>query len=242
MTVYKVLYVLTYVIQIIFVPLFLKAAWPKRCTKSLIFKMICATTFICAALLSIKISGNNTFYAKLILAALAFSWLGDLLLHINDEAIMFLLGAMSFLVGHIFYVSAYFHVQNRLFEDLPFLSVWEIVAIIALLTVAGIVLLGILKLKMGFMLIPLSIYGTMLVTMFVKATSLGIHIINSGLTNATVLGAIFISGSLLFVVSDATLAVLSFDDERKTFKLKCVNIVTYFAAQMLLGSTILFIA
>ena len=51
--------------------------------------------------------------------------------------------------------------------------------------------------------------------------------------------AVLIVGSLCFVLSDATLAMLNFGP-KKTFPLKCFNIGTYYAAQVLLASTILF--
>jgi hypothetical protein len=50
---------------------------------------------------------------------------------------------------------------------------------------------------------------------------------------------VLIVGSLCFVLSDATLGMLNFGP-KKTFPLKCFNIGTYYAAQVLLASTILF--
>ena len=103
----KILYCLCIVLQIIFVPLFLKAQWPGICRKSLFFKMICATSFLSMGVLSINIVGDKSTYAIIMLVGLVFGWLGDLFLHLNDTAKSFAIGFCSFLVGHIVYITAY---------------------------------------------------------------------------------------------------------------------------------------
>ena len=66
----KMLFVLCIIIEIIFVPLFLKAQWPGICRKSLFFKMICATAFVCAGVLCMNIAGNKSVYAIMMLVGL----------------------------------------------------------------------------------------------------------------------------------------------------------------------------
>ena len=241
MIVYKILYAVTLIIQLIFVPKFLKAAWPDICSKSRTYKMICSTAFICTGLASIQISGNSGAYAKFIMIALIFSWFGDLFLHIDDSVKFFIFGALSFLIGHIFYIKAYLNAQNNLLGSSTLLSTAEIISIAAVLLVVSLILFVALKLRPGVLTAPISIYAVALCTMFVKAVFLSIGIIRAGssVENGTAAALLLTVGAALFVVSDATLAVITCDEKRDTFKLKVVNIATYFAAQVLLASTIM---
>ncbi len=243
MLVYKILYGISLIIQFIFVPKFLKAAWPGICTKSRIYKMICSSAFICTGLAAIQISGNSGPYAKFIMIALVFSWFGDLFLHINDSATFFVIGAFSFLVGHVFYIRAYRHAQLKLFGDSPLFTKAELITIAAFLAVMALIMFAALKLRPKALTAPISIYAAVLCSMFIKAVFLGVSILRAGspIENGAILASLLIVGAALFVISDATLAVITCDEKRATFRLKVVNIVTYFASQVLLASTIMFI-
>ena len=47
--------------------------------------------------------------------------------------------------------------------------------------------------------------------------------------------------ALLFLLSDATLAVLLFGGQAKNRPLKIFNILTYYSGQVLIGSSIMFV-
>jgi hypothetical protein len=85
------------------------------------------------------------------------------------------------------------------------------------------------------------VYTGVLVLMFLKATSLGLNYMLSGGENGLWALLTLALGSLFFLLSDATIGVLMFGGQKKNRPLKIFNIVTYFAGQMLLASSILFI-
>ena len=214
MTGYRILMAITILLLAGVVPFFLKAGWPKKTKKSLLLKMICSTLFILVGVLSILLAGRFSHYALWILCGLGFSWLGDFFLHVSSKMLYFLLGLFSFLTAHIFYVVAFCTALQKTFPEAGFFNPYEC------LCIAAVVIIG-------------------LVTMMVKASSLGIRCLIAGTPLCGAAAAVLIVGSLCFVLSDATLAMLNFGP-KKTFPLKCFNIGTYYAAQVLLASTILF--
>jgi hypothetical protein len=118
----------------------------------------------------------------------------------------------------------------------------EVGAVIVL--VIGALIVGI-KLKMSMPMVILKIgigvYFIILATMFVKASSLGINYMLSGAPYGLITFLVLFVGSLSFLVSDVLIGVILFAGKKKNYPLKIVNIVTYFVAQVLLASSILFI-
>ena len=85
--------------------------------------IICLMTFFVLQLRNIQSS-----LKKWIIAALFFSWLGDvLLLFQDDQSLFFLMGLSSFLIAHIFYI-LFFHFI-RVKENVK--SRWYLVLIVA---------------------------------------------------------------------------------------------------------------
>lgn len=237
-----VLFAVCVVIEIIFTPLFLKAQWPKACFRSLVLKMICATAFVCIGVLSVFISGNRSTYAVMMLVGLAFGWLGDYFLHAKTTNTYFVIGFCSFLMGHIVYIAAYIRAIPIISPDYNMLNFLEIAGAIVLLAVsffAG------KKFKINFSMKILKygvlLYAVILITMFIKATVLGYNYYLTGADNGVIAFLILFTGSLFFLLSDATIAILMFGGQSKNKPLKVFNIVTYFAGQALLASSILFI-
>ena len=91
-------------------------------------------------------------------------------------------------------------------------------------------------LKLGVMA-----YSAILCVMLLKATSLGINFALSGGKYGILAAVVLSLGALLFMLSDGTIGILMFGGQKKNKPLKVFNIVTYFAGQMLLASSILFI-
>ncbi len=67
------------------------------------FKMLASTGFIAIAL---SVGAMSSSYGKIVLAALALSWLGDLLLTFTSRS-AFLGGLVAFLLGHVAYSVAF---------------------------------------------------------------------------------------------------------------------------------------
>ena len=84
-------------------------------------------------------------------------------------------------------------------------------------------------------------YTAILITMFIKASALGITYYKTGAENGWIALIVLVLGSLCFTLSDATIGLLMFAGKKKNKPLKVFNIVTYFAGQTLLASSILFI-
>jgi uncharacterized membrane protein YhhN len=67
-------------------------------------KLVAASAYIAAA---ISLGAAGTEFGRVLLAGMAFCWLGDLLLVSNNRQILFLAGLVSFLLGHIAYIGAF---------------------------------------------------------------------------------------------------------------------------------------
>lgn len=235
-----ILFALCFIAQCFSTPIFLKLSWPNRTIKSLTAKMVCATLFVAVGFLSAIISGNTSLYAKSMMLGLICGWVGDFFLH-SDKNLYFAIGFISFLAGHIVYIKSYVRALDT-FEDYTQFNVIEITALVALI-ILSIFLYKKYKLDFStkFLQGTVFVYAVVLITMFIKATALGIEYMLSGAENGIIAVIVLSLGSLLFVMSDATIGILLFGGQKKNKPLKIFNIVTYFAGQMLLATSILFV-
>ncbi len=246
--IWKILFAVVVAAEFVFVPLFLKYSWPEKCWKSFGFKMICSALFFSAGLLAMKISGHSAStspYTKLVLWGLFFGWLGDMFLHlITDKIWVFGLGLFAFLGGHIFYIFAFQKAIAKTYPDRGFLEWYEILAVAVLI---GLILLyATIKKKQGklaagkiYMVIPVVLYAVTISTMLAKAFRLCVGEWLYGMNEH--IAALFVTvalGAVLFVLSDGSLGMILFAGQKKNRPLKIFNIATYFAAQILLASSI----
>lgn len=67
-------------------------------------KLVAASSYIGAAL---ALGALGTEYGRFVLAAMAFCWVGDLLLVSRNNRLLFLAGLVSFLLGHLGYMGAF---------------------------------------------------------------------------------------------------------------------------------------
>ncbi|HWC53068.1 MAG TPA: lysoplasmalogenase [Chitinophagaceae bacterium] len=136
----------------------------------------------------------NDTLKKWILAALFFSWVGDVLLMLQgNDQLFFLLGLSSFLLAHIFYI-IFFH-NIRLRENIK--SLWLLLFIVV---VYYAVLITLLSPYLGTMKLPVRVYGIFISFMFMLA----MHMLFIKNKSA---GRLMMIGALFFVVSDSTLAI-----------------------------------
>ena len=233
-------FALCFIVQCFSTPLFLKLIWPNRSMKSLAAKMLCATLFLAVAVLSIKISGNKSDFAYTMLLGIVFGWIGDFFLH-SERNSFFVIGFISFMAGHIAYITAYVRALNT-FEGYNHFNLIEVSAL-GLLLIISVYTFKRFKFEfsMKALKIGVIIYSAVLCTMFLKATSLGVKFALSGGEYGAVAAIALTLGSLFFLLSDGTIGVLMFGGQKKNKPLKAFNIITYFAGQMLLASSILFI-
>ena len=240
---YKILFALVILAEFYTVPMFLKYYWPKKCKQSLMYKMISATLFVLCGVLAMKISGNNTSYASLMVWGLVFGWLGDLLLHsLKDKTIHFVLGVVAFLLGHVFYIAAFHHALKTLNPEARLYTWYEfLILVVVMFFVCLYVAAKKYYQKKGPMVIGLLAYGAFLVAMVIKACLYLYAEWDYGISDYMV-PAIFTVGigSLFFLFSDASLGLILMDDEVKR-PMRIFNIITYFIAQILLAASILFV-
>ena len=233
-----VLIVLFSVVCLGVMPFFLIEQRKKVSAKSLLLKMICASLFLAVGLFAYKSAGGST-YAKYMLLGLALSWVGDLGLHTWGKVapVCKAVGTLSFLSAHVAYLTAYHERIQALSPDTRFFIPTMLIPILIGMAVYLLIII-LTGTKLSVLMLPLSVYIFVLMLMCVKAIQLAHLSVGS-----SVFGAILLSiGSLFFLLSDTSLGLLMFNKKiKQSFPTKIFNIATYFVAQLMLASTILFI-
>ena len=144
-----------------------------------------------------QIVNINSGLKKWILAALFFSWTGDvLLLFQQNNSVFFLLGLSAFLIAHIFYII--FFNRVRVNESVHG-NVWLLLIVVIYYSS----LISLLYSHLGGMKLPVLVYGIVISWMFMLA----MHMLF--IKNKTA-GKWMMTGALLFVISDSLLAVNKF--------------------------------
>ena len=157
-------------------------------------------------------------YGRWVLAALVFSWLGDVLLIPKDARRAFLAGLVSFLLGHLLYAVAF----SRLGLDGGWLAAGAVFVAIA----ATVALRWLMPHVEGPMIWPVRAYVVVISAMVVAA---------AGATGETGI-ALVLAGALLFYVSDLAVARERF--VAKTFTNKLWGLPTYYGGQVLLALSV----
>lgn len=244
----KVLLIICYILFFIFVPLYDKAYWPEPTKKSLSCKMVAATAFVGIGILGALINDTPSQYASLMLVGLLLGWFGDLFMHIphppnNPRMSVVYIGAAGFLVGHIFYVTAFVKASASLTTNYNFFTIPEITAFFVLFVTFALMLKPVFKFeyKNLFMQIALYIYSMFLIVMLIKSVMFGITYYMSGAENGIIGMLILVIGGILFFVSDLTLGLRLLGSAKGNKKVKTLSLYTYFFAQLLLSTSILFI-
>lgn len=217
--------------QFVLTPIFIKAQRPGRNLKTLCIKILCSSMFLLAGIVSVFYAAEITQYKKLMLCGLALGFLGDILLHIKSK-IFNGLGFFSFLIGHIFYIFA-FDIGRE--KDRRFITGSEIAVVCAMMAVFAFVVI-LFKIDLKFAVIPCIIYGLVITFMTVKCFEFGsLTFVNGGI-NSRINSLMLMCGSALFLLSDASIAPLVFDDKyRHNYPLKKFNLWTYYIGQLLIA-------
>lgn len=219
---------LAWVLQAIFVPLFIRSGWPKTKRSSLFIKMVCSTVFVLFGLYVLQFGQNKT-YGMQIFIGLICGWVGDIFLTMGPffpegnkriENTITILGGLAFFAGHILYIVAFFSVSEK--KTALFLILYFVTLAIE------IVLKQILRLKMGGMTIPILVYAMMVTLMFTSGVVAGL---SAGIPALCV-------GAGLFLLSDLTLGVKTFSPKFNTLPVRILYLTAYYVAQMLLVHSI----
>ena len=134
---------------------------------------------------------------KWVIAALVFSWIGDVLLMAEPyDSKFFIFGLVSFLIAHICYID-FFQVVKRKEKVRTYL-----LFVIPVITYY-LALVGLLYSHLGVLKIPVIIYGAVISTML----ALALHMFFIKYKDA---GIMMLVGAVLFILSDSVLAINKF--------------------------------
>ncbi len=165
-------------------------SWLQYLTKPLLMPVLC--WLLLSA--DIRLSGN-----KLVLAALVFSWAGDILLMFeNGNPLFFIGGLVCFLTTHILYI-IYFLNTGPAAGSLLKRQPWWAVAVAAY----AVLLVWLLYPHLKEMKLPVMVYATVISVMLLAA----IHVYPR---LSKIAGMLFITGAVFFVCSDSLLAINKF--------------------------------
>ena len=169
-------------------------------------------------------------YAALLVAGLVFGAAGDVLLQLMDcrpreKEKFFRAGLGAFLLGHLFYIVA--------FGMLGGASLWAVLGAAALFALLFCLQFP-LRLDLGAQKLPVYLYAAVISLMAAFAVGAAGAAGAAGAGGRGVLAAL---AGLLFVVSDAILALIFFSPLKKK-RLPAWNLITYYAAQILLALSI----
>jgi len=165
---------------------------------------------------------NSKSLNKLFVAGLFFSFLGDVLL-LGTGELYFILGLLFFLIAHVFYILMVLKLLKKtqisqiLIASVPYLLVF-------------IALINVLYSGLGEMKIPVIVYA-ITISVF-GMTSLILFLQNK--TNTTFL---LVLGVLIFITSDAVLALNMFYEKQTFYPL--LIMLTYVIAQFLICKFVL---
>lgn len=164
---------------------------------------------------------------KILLTALLFSWIGDVILlftHISE--IYFILGLVAFLISHIIYCLL-FNKQNK--EKIKRNTIIFIIG--GILTATYLVgMLSVLLPALGDLKIPVIVYASVISIMFLFAY-------NGLLVWKKPANQYVFSGALFFIISDSVLALNKFHTPIQ--KSSFIIMLTYLVAQYLIVTGIL---
>ncbi len=136
---------------------------------------------------------------KIMLVALFFSWMGDVLLMFESRhALFFIFGLVCFLTTHILYIIYFLSITS---ENISLLKKYPL--FIALVAAYGVSLVWLLFPHLAGLKIPVMVYAAVICTMLLCSLHI-FHKVNST-TNI-----LYVSGALFFVLSDSLLAVNKF--------------------------------
>ena len=152
---------------------------------------------------------------------LVFAWFGDLLL-MGDGDLLFMGGIGAFLLMQVCYLVAFTRVPGP-----GLVRAWKIAALPYLLL--WIVLNVVVGSGVGALRIPVIIYSAVLVTMAIAALDLVLRVPRP-------LGWRVMSGALLFVLSDALIAMTAFGPLDSSNAMDVVIMTTYIAAQAMIAT------
>ena len=235
---FKAVALVCFIAQIFAVRHYIKIMYPTLGWNTLLSKLLCSSLFTAVAVLGI-FDGGMTVFSKFMLVGFICSLLGDGFLHMYPKLgsvyVNYALGGLSFLAGHIFFITAILMPNILVFRSSTPRMIIQIA--LAVLLDAAVMIFLCRKMKLGRFLLPVAVYGLVLMFMVVNAFSLGISAASESVRGAAAMTLTLGLGSACFAASDIVLAT-DFFSVGKDIKKKKANIILYYSGQMLMAASL----
>ena len=174
-------------------------------------------------------AGDGSHLAKLVLAGLILGCIADILLNLRwvfkeKGKLIFLVGILVFLSGHIVYLAAI----------LPMAQSWVICFVIGIILTAGLMKWIFTKItaEKAFKIFGVFYIGAIVLMNCVAISNL--------VTVPSAFTALFAAGAALFLISDIVLILNTFGPESK-FSLRITNLSLYYLGQLLIALSLLYL-
>lgn len=174
-------------------------------------------------------AGDGSHLAKLVLAGLILGCVADVLLNLRwvfkeKGKLIFLVGILVFLSGHIVYLAAI----------LPMAKSWFICFVIGIILTAGLMKWIFTKItaEKAFKIFGVFYIGAIVLMNCVAISNL--------ITVPSAFTALFAAGAALFLISDIVLILNTFGPESK-FSLRITNLSLYYLGQLLIALSLLYL-
>lgn len=202
--------------------------WTEKQEKYIPAVVLKGLASLCFVILGI-LTSPGTHMAKLIVAGLILGCVADVMLNLRwvfkeKGQMIFLVGILVFLAGHIFYLAAV----------LPICSS-KLLCILIGIVLTALLMMWIFKqitAKKAFKIFGVFYIGTIMILNCVAIGNL--------ISSPSTFTGIFAAGTVLFLISDIVLILNTFGSETK-MSLRITNIGLYYVGQLLIALSLLFI-
>ena len=182
---------------------------------------------LCFVLVGVM-AGNGGQLAKLIVTGLLLGCIADVLLNLRwvfpkKGQIIFLVGILVFLGGHVVYLAAV----------LPMADNWAVCVVVGVVLTALLMrwIFSIITAKKAFKIFGVFYLGAIMLLNCVAVSNL--------MTAPSAFTGLFAAGALLFLISDIVLILNTFGPKSK-FSLRVTNLSLYYIGQLLIAWSMLF--
>lgn len=183
---------------------------------------------LCFVLVGVM-AGNGGQLAKLIVTGLLLGCVADVLLNLRwvfpkKGQLIFLVGILVFLGGHVVYLAAV----------LPMADNWAVCVVVGVVLTALLMkwIFSIITAKKAFKIFGVFYLGAIMLLNCVAVSNL--------MTAPSAFTGLFAAGALLFLISDIVLILNTFGQKSK-FSLRVTNLSLYYIGQLLIAWSMLFV-
>ena len=183
---------------------------------------------LCFVLVGVM-AGNGGQLAKLIVTGLLLGCVADVLLNLRwvfpkNGQLIFLVGILVFLGGHVVYLAAV----------LPMADNWAVCVVVGVVLTALLMkwIFSKITAKKAFKIFGVFYLGAIMLLNCVAVSNL--------MTAPSAFTGLFVAGALLFLISDIVLILNTFGPKSK-FSLRVTNLSLYYIGQLLIAWSMLFV-